>query len=274
MAARAKVTEKAIREAWAVAEAAFVALARHQPLGTEVEVAAWRGGRGEAEPWAARGDSLPPKAGGALAAAGSSMVALASLLPLGHGPDLREVAVGKLGQAGRLQVFIENAVGDRADGDFLHSPERAYWLHLARTHRGAPKTDWDAACRVRMVRPNVFGGNDLVEPGAAWFVQWLESVGCRSLFSCEGHPAGFYVDFEGPYEVAHALAGLSRVEVSIFRSGLLNGPNLWRMTLNGRPKTKADRDEVLRELARRMASLRTALAGHAQAADGKASLEA
>src|SRR5947209_7096840 len=65
--------------------------------------------------------------------------------------------------------------------------------------------------RAAMTRP-VVRGFDLYEPadleaGVKFFVLMLEQLGCRTFYSCEGHPCGFYVTFEAPLRTAQAIQG-------------------------------------------------------------------
>ena len=37
-----------------------------------------------------------------------------------------------------------------------------------------------------------------LEPGVKFFVLMLEQAGCETMYSCEGHPGGFYIVFRAP----------------------------------------------------------------------------
>lgn len=78
-------------------------------------------------------------------------------------------------------------------------------------------SSWDRARRRSVKRFDMVLGKDVqLEPGVKYFVLQLERMGCITLFSCEGHPSGFYIAFNGPYEVAVKLAsfGFLTIEIS------------------------------------------------------------
>lgn|SRR5581483_4447915 len=52
---------------------------------------------------------------------------------------------------------------------------------------------WDAARKIKVLR--CAPGYPLadLEPGVKFFVLMLERLGAQTLYSCEGHPRGFYV---------------------------------------------------------------------------------
>ena len=114
---------------------------------------------------------------------------------------------------------------------------------------------WDVWRRRKIMRANSEcpkGSLVQLEGGVNYFVLMLEQLGCTTVFSCEGHPDGFYITFTGNYVTAlHvASAGFFLVEVS--------GVNHWRLSFreegygfkNGRPVIKKynyrDRARVLR----------------------------
>jgi hypothetical protein len=68
------------------------------------------------------------------------------------------------------------------------------------TNHAKEPNPWDAAKSVPVIR----GHYDL-EAGVKFFVLMLEKLGAVTEFSCEGHPHGFYITFEAPYELAWRL---------------------------------------------------------------------
>ncbi len=64
-----------------------------------------------------------------------------------------------------------------------------------------------------------------MEPGVKFFILMLEQLGCRTEWSCEGHPGGFDIVFYGPERVARAIEALGTFSVSLFRGG-------WLLTLD------------------------------------------
>ena len=64
---------------------------------------------------------------------------------------------------------------------------------------------WDIHHRMRLERLN--GSYEYkLERGVSYFVNKLESLGCKTMWSCEGHPAGFYVIFMADPKVAIKVA--------------------------------------------------------------------
>lgn len=81
---------------------------------------------------------------------------------------------------------------------------------------------WDvAASRTLERRSTPLCKLQNIDPGVNFFVLALEALGAVPKFSCEGHPTGFYVLFEAPYELALDIrnAGYFSVEVE--------GPGSW-----------------------------------------------
>jgi hypothetical protein len=78
------------------------------------------------------------------------------------------------------------------------------------------RNPWDRAKRLEVVRGNAPYPPGPLEDGVKFFVLQLEQLGCTTLYSCEGHPAGFYIMFRGPEPTARAVArcGFFRVELS------------------------------------------------------------
>jgi hypothetical protein len=74
---------------------------------------------------------------------------------------------------------------------------------------------WDRAKGLPVVRGNHVYPPAPLEDGVKFFVLMLEQIGCEPVFSCEGHPTGFYVMFRGPEPAARAVArcGFFRVEL-------------------------------------------------------------
>jgi len=79
---------------------------------------------------------------------------------------------------------------------------------------------WDAMQRA------VYAGKTRLDLGAVFFVAALNHLGARTLFSCEGHPDGFYLVFSWPYDRALAVkrAGFFSVEIA--------GTECWSLELS------------------------------------------
>ena len=78
-----------------------------------------------------------------------------------------------------------------------------------------------------------------IDPGVNYFVLMLEQLGAMPLFSCEGHPQGFYVMFECPQKLAE------RIHMCGFFTVELEGHNRW--SIRTRPvDSDAERKQLLR----------------------------
>lgn len=85
-----------------------------------------------------------------------------------------------------------------------------------------------------------------LDRGSNFFVLALEALGANTRFCCEGHPTGFYVAFDAPYELVTRIksAGFFRVEVE--------APNYWTIRLHevtagtGELYAEKDRKRVLK----------------------------
>jgi len=103
------------------------------------------------------------------------------------------------------------------------------------------KNIWDRLRRRKLKRPDSLredGSMVTLEGGVNYFVLMLEQLGCTTIFTCEGHPDGFYILFQGEYHVALMIkqAGYFSVEIE--------GPRAWSIRFreeghafhNGKPK--------------------------------------
>jgi hypothetical protein len=102
-----------------------------------------------------------------------------------------------------------------------------------------PRNPWDRAKRLEVVRGNFPYPPGPLEDGVKFFVLMLEQLGCTTLFSCEGHPTGFYVMFRGPLAVARAVA-----RCGFFRVELDDGEDTYVMRLQGDSVYTAVRGEA------------------------------
>jgi len=103
-------------------------------------------------------------------------------------------------------------------------------------------------CKGRYTKPNIWDevrdlDMPLVEPGARFFVFALNLMGCMTIYSCEGHPDGFYVIFKATLAQARRikLAGFMSVELeNSFGAG-----TWWSLRLN-EPKPRTGHVDRLR----------------------------
>ena len=114
-----------------------------------------------------------------------------------------------------------------------------------------PTNPWDAALKLPVTRGNALHTPAPLEPGVKYFVLALEQLGCETVWSCEGHPNGFYITFCGPMLVAHTLSALGVFNVEIFSAGYRLG--LERLELEahrrGAKWTDRARKHALRQAA-------------------------
>lgn len=102
-----------------------------------------------------------------------------------------------------------------------------------KTSRGryTRRSVWDDAADLKVYR-----GGEKLDPGANYFVLMLDQLGLPTHYSCEGHPGGFYIMFDAPYEKVLELkaAGYFTVEVE--------GENRWsiRMHIDHSPAQHVD----------------------------------
>jgi hypothetical protein len=76
-------------------------------------------------------------------------------------------------------------------------------------------SSWDHAGRLDVVRGNSHDEPANLEPGVKFFVLMIEQLGGKTLYSCEGHPDGFYVTFQAPHALALRIARPGYLDVSI-----------------------------------------------------------
>jgi len=116
---------------------------------------------------------------------------------------------------------------------------------------GKQEHPWDRARRRLLRRSNTLsrmlkeGGQraDEFEPldrGVNYFVLQLERSGVATEWSCEGHPAGFYITFHATYEQA------LRVKAPGFFTVEIEGRNYWSMRLHSKHKSTRARNQTLR----------------------------
>ncbi len=80
---------------------------------------------------------------------------------------------------------------------------------------------WLAGCDYQLIRDK-----HSLEPGVNFFVLVLEYFDAKTVFSCEGHPKGFYIYFQCPYKTALIVNALK------FFTLELTDKDKWRITMN------------------------------------------
>ena len=89
---------------------------------------------------------------------------------------------------------------------------------------------WDECRKFTLWRPQMMGHPEVevvkIDPGVNYFILMLEQLGCHTVFSCEGHPRGFYITFVSHYKTALKIQGCGYFTVSIA------GEAYWRIDHN------------------------------------------
>lgn len=96
-----------------------------------------------------------------------------------------------------------------------------------------------AQALVRQFRPigDAWIGESVeIERGVNFFVLALEALGAQTRASCEGHPTGFYIVFDAPYELVLnlAAAGYFTYEANMHR-------NVWALRWEHGEQSALDR---------------------------------
>lgn len=108
-----------------------------------------------------------------------------------------------------------------------------------------PTHPWDKAAAQRLQRNSIQDGAlEALDPGVNFFVLALEMLGARPKFSCEGHPCGFYVAFDAPYELALEIKSAGFFKVEIEGSGYWSIRKTFGEIIDGR-FTQAKKAQVL-----------------------------
>ena len=78
-----------------------------------------------------------------------------------------------------------------------------------------PPNPWDLARKIEVIRGNDLYPPKALDPGVRFFVLMLEQLGCKTFFSCEGHPAGFYITFNGRIAIARRIVQCGFMTVTV-----------------------------------------------------------
>lgn len=78
-----------------------------------------------------------------------------------------------------------------------------------------PPNPWDLARKIEVIRGSYLYPPRPLEPGVRFFVLMLEQLGCKTSHSCEGHPAGFYITFNGPIAIARRIVRCGFMTVTV-----------------------------------------------------------
>ena len=78
-----------------------------------------------------------------------------------------------------------------------------------------------------------------IDPGVNFFVLMLQAMGCKTRFSCEGHPEGFYVSFKANLTQARFIHTMG-----FFTVEMEHGSNLWSIRIHGEENSKEHVDHL------------------------------
>jgi hypothetical protein len=109
-----------------------------------------------------------------------------------------------------------------------------------------PPNPWDLARKIEVIRGSDLCPPKALEPGVRFFVLMLEQLGCKTFFSCEGHPAGFYITFNGRIAIARRIVRCGFMTVMVEWDGYRMSLSVERLV--GIPTTKV-RNGFLRAAA-------------------------
>ena len=250
--------EKKVYALWKKFQKAFLAAARSlgEPdrfqiftRSTDFQSHEWRATIGESSTEVSEVTSELKKAGAILVE-----LATALSLVLDEKANVAEAVSAQITKYdGFLWLHVTSPTED-ASVKLLTGPDAATAFAQSRRF-GDDDSEWARAAQTRCIRKNTFGDFDIIEPGAVWFVEWLERNGAQTIFSCEGHPEDFHVVFRGSYDLAHAMAAVEHLVVSVFRSELHQETGQWKIELDYWPETREERDAALWQLATSFAEL-------------------
>jgi hypothetical protein len=120
-------------------------------------------------------------------------------------------------------------------------------MKTATLRRGVVPNPWKDACRLTLTRYNALSVayyGVALDPGVNYFVLQLERLGCETIYSCQGHPTGFYVLFIAPDDAARRL-----VESGYFDVHLCKEPSRYSLRLPG-IGSERDRVGVMKQAAK------------------------
>ena len=108
----------------------------------------------------------------------------------------------------------------------------------------ASKRPWDDAAKLAVIRYcRTSGDNVELERGVNFFIQTQEYLGAHTLYSCEGHPRGFYILFDADWDLAYDIACAGYFEVMM--AAPHHPKNRWHLCFghNVRNASFAERDK-------------------------------
>lgn len=155
-------------------------------------------------------------------------------------------------------LFVYNTVGNKELVGCFSENEHIDWFETTRKQikENQPQTPWDESCFRRITRSNrILGDYFMIEPGIVWFVEWIEKHKGKTVFSCEGHPEGFYIDFTGPLKIYRMiiLCGGKLTKIKYLSSGMY----AIRLELLQTPQCRNERDEMLRTFSSKLIEMTT-----------------
>lgn len=112
------------------------------------------------------------------------------------------------------------------------------------------KSCFEDSCNYSLLRKDDEGVIQKLEKGVTFFVLWLESLGCKTKYSCEGHPYGWYVLFECSYKTAQKIIKILRgCNAGCMMILELSSQKEWAIRLTGFEISEEDKHEILENVA-------------------------
>lgn len=109
---------------------------------------------------------------------------------------------------------------------------------------------WDQARKLTLMRgyesEEITYPVSKMEPGVNFFILALEELGAKTRFSCEGHPCGFYIAFEGSYELAIELHDTRTFSVEVWKHNVWTLRNAYQEAAANGGYTEENRKQRLR----------------------------
>ncbi|HEV2197218.1 MAG TPA: hypothetical protein VGR55_16660 [Candidatus Acidoferrum sp.] len=102
-------------------------------------------------------------------------------------------------------------------------------------------TPWDWARGCQLIGVDATGVRTEIDRGVNFFILALRHLGATTIFSCEGHPSGFYVVFRSTEKLARRVHSCGYFSVELER-----GPKMYSLRLRDVDRlAEGKRDVVL-----------------------------
>jgi len=103
---------------------------------------------------------------------------------------------------------------------------------------------WDRERKVVLRRTSPTGRKNILDRDVNYFVLQLERIGCKTLYSCGGHPDNFYILFEASYWQAVKIEQCGYFNVSL--TPRIGEFHLWHDFRKDERGSSTPKDKLLR----------------------------